>query len=125
MKKYALPKTLVIKKRKDFERLFSDGKTIYEHPLKLKYLLVDPSFSFKVAFVVPSKLIKKSTKRNLIKRRMREAFRINKDKLQMPIDPLAERYNLLLWIYASNELSDFKTIENKIILILQRLNKEL
>ena len=69
-----LPKKNRLKKRKDFERVFKEGKRYNE---KFLFLVTAPNhLSFpRFGFVVNLKVSKKATVRNKIKRRLREIIR--------------------------------------------------
>lgn len=70
---------------------------------------------------VPKRLHKRANVRNLLKRRMREAYRLHKE----PLHELCTQHHIRLSIgllYSSGEIADFNTIENavrKIILTIQ------
>ena len=70
---------------------------------------------------VPKRLHKRANVRNLLKRRMREAYRLNKE----PLRELCTQHHIRLSIgllYSSGEIADFHTIENavrKIIFTIQ------
>lgn len=70
---------------------------------------------------VPKRLHKRANVRNLLKRRMREAYRLHKE----PLRELCTQHHIRLSIgllYSSGEIADFNTIENavrKIILTIQ------
>ena len=63
-----------------FNKLLLNGKKIFVKPLKI--IMLEHSTSdlpnIQVAISVPKKIFKSAVVRNLIKRRIREAFRINK-----------------------------------------------
>ena len=61
----------ILKKEKDFNKVFKSGKRAFSDTVTLYYL---PSKEFKVGFAV-SKKHGTSVKRNRIKRLLREAFR--------------------------------------------------
>ena len=61
-----------LKKRKEFNLVFQEGKSIDNKYLRIKYKDIEGK---KIGFVAPIKIFKKATERNKIKRRLREAFR--------------------------------------------------
>ncbi len=63
-----------IKKRKEFEEVFKKGKSFNNSFYLLKVKENDLSFS-RFAFVAPVKSFKKSSERNKIKRKLKEAVR--------------------------------------------------
>lgn len=106
-----------LKSRKRIERLFSDGKRYSGHGLTVVYF-VDKSQNgeFKVAVSVPKRKIKKAVERNLIKRRIREAFRLNQNRLK-------PGYGLeLMFIYTYTKPIDFQKIEKSMLFLIDYLN---
>ncbi len=76
-----------------------------------------------MAVSVPRKIFKRAVKRNLIKRRIREAYRLNRSVLT---DFLAERGIFLdmIFIYISREILPYRDIEDKIVLSLRKIRGE-
>ena len=68
------------------------------------------------------KKFKNATERNLLKRRMREAYRKNKHLLYQTLGK--DKQLAIMVIYIANEVVNYEQIEHKIILSLQRLVKE-
>ncbi len=65
-----LPKSWRIRLEKDFDRIFSKGRSIHATTMSIKYLpssLDNPRFGF----LVSNKISKRATQRNIIKRRLR------------------------------------------------------
>ena len=81
LKPEGLSKSEKIKSKKEFQLVYSNGKTIYSSHNKFKatYYLYNSNSDFrvKVAFAVHKKA-GKAVWRNRVKRLMREAFRLNK-----------------------------------------------
>ena len=66
---------------------------------------------------VPKRFFKRAVKRNLLKRRMREAYRTQKALLP----PCGTD---ILFLYNSKEIKDFQTIKEEIAFILSTLANE-
>ena len=88
--------------RKNIGQLLESGQWGFAGSLKYCWAPGAENFS-RILVSVPQKIFKRAVKRNLLKRRIREAFRLNKKFLEeCPAD--------ILFIYSRNELSDFKRI---------------
>lgn len=107
-------------------KLIREGKTINHYPFRLIYLTnTDKSeSSAQLAISVPKKNFKRAVKRNLLKRRIREAYRLNKASLYSYTKTKNISINLLL-VYVSTEISTYDEIERKLVALLQRLTKRL
>ena len=73
-----------------------------------------------ILFSTPKKFLKRANKRNKVRRRMREAYRLNKSLLLASDSP---RQMQVALIYSSKEVLDYKTIENATKRILEILSK--
>ena len=73
-----------------------------------------------VLFSTPKRYLKRANKRNKVRRRMREAYRLNKQLVLSSTDPRTLQVAL---IYSSKEVVDYKTIENATKRILEKLGK--
>lgn len=110
-------------------KLISDGKVINHYPFRLTYIQVEerkgtPSSPIQLAISVPKRSFKRAVKRNLIKRRIREAYRINKSSVYRLLETKNINVNLLL-VYVSTEILPYNEIERKLAALLQRLSKRL
>ena len=73
-----------LKSRKEILRLMSRGSRCEKFPILARYSFNTSSEDGavnKIMVVAPKKLFKKAVDRNLLKRRMREAYRLNKGVL--------------------------------------------
>jgi ribonuclease P protein component len=84
--------------------------------------VIPVTFPAQLLISVPKLNLRKAVQRNKIKRRIREAYRLNKGILY---DDLMERQQqmALCIIYTSKEILPSSLIREKIILLLQRLRK--
>lgn len=97
------------------------------YPLRLVYIETETprsSFPFQAAFVVPKRRFKRAVARNLLKRRMREAYRLHKQEL-LKGDKENARQHALLFIYTGKEAMPYKYIERKMKKLLGQLGQEL
>ncbi|MGK7393201.1 MAG: ribonuclease P protein component [Candidatus Cyclobacteriaceae bacterium M3_2C_046] len=106
------------------KELFSRGSSFFIYPFKVVYLPQPcQNFSYPTILIsVSKKNFKKAVARNKIKRRIREAYRVNKYILA---EKSPEKTAAVAFIYVSKDILDFASIESKLKLILLRLKKVL
>ena len=73
-------------------------------------------------FSVPKRLFKRATDRNLIKRRIREIYRLNKNPL-IQLCKEENRQLILAFLFQDNTLAEYNTLEIEIIKILSELTE--
>jgi len=122
-----LRKRSIIHLESEVTKLLNQGATRFQYPIKLVYLLDDVNIGisdtyekFKVMFIVPKRYIKKSSQRNLVKRRMREAFRIHQDLVECYVNQNSKTI-YLAFIYVSKEVLPYKQIETAVIQTITHL----
>ncbi len=113
MKKFTFKKTERLKSRKVIGRVFKDGRSFGAYPLRLVFLKMDePKSSAPVQFTVTvaKKNFKSAVARNRIKRKVREAWRLNKNWLYRKMEKTEGQYAFMV-IYTAKEDLPYDDIE--------------
>jgi ribonuclease P protein component len=109
------------------DELFHNGSSFLCYPFKASWLLMtEPQqVPAQIVFSVSKKRYKRAVDRNLIKRRMREAYRLSKQ--QQLYDQLnnADKRIILSVGYIGKEIVPYELIEKKMLKLLTQLNTEL
>ncbi|MBQ6311369.1 MAG: membrane protein insertion efficiency factor YidD [Bacteroidales bacterium] len=106
-----------LKSRKEILRLMSRGSRCEKFPILARYSFNTSSEDGavnKIMVVAPKKLFKKAVDRNLLKRRMREAYRLNKGVL-------AECGARISFTYIAKEKLAFSKIQEAVVDILKTI----
>lgn len=102
-------------------RLFTEGRGGFIYPFRYVVYSEDAEeMSAEILFSTPKKFLKRANKRNKVRRRMREAYRLNKEILLSSDTP---RQLQVAIIYSAKEVLDYNTIENATKRILENLCK--
>jgi len=122
MPKHTLGKEERLKSRKKIEQLFLSGKKLRKYPLALVFITEELTSSFSTQFTVsvPHKNFKRAVDRNLLKRRMREAYRKNNSALKEHCLDKNVLLSLMV-IYQDKSIQDYHSIESSMLILLDEL----
>lgn len=114
-----------LKSKRLISKIFDEGDSFVIHPFKVLWMKSELKSIYPVqaAFVVSSKKFKRSVDRNLIKRRMKEAYRMGKNDVYNFISTRKEQC-AIIFIYIGTNIESYNMIEEKINLSLSRLKSE-
>ena len=117
-KPHALPKSERLSSLTAVRRLFTDGASGFVYPFRyMAFKSESTTPSVEVLFSVPKRNHKRANKRNTLKRRMREAYRLNNEALHAAIKEQGKEVDIA-FVYSTKELLPYKTIENAVRKIL-------
>ena len=117
-KPHALPKSERLSSLTAVRRLFTDGASGFVYPFRYMVLKTESTTpSVEVLFSVPKRNHKRANKRNTLKRRMREAYRLNNEALHAAIKEQGKELDIAI-VYSTKDLLPYKTIENAVRKIL-------
>lgn len=96
------------------DRVFASGKSFFYYPFRVAYIMLEADeeqvHPCCVLMNVPKRLHKTAVARNLIKRRIKEAYRLHKHEFYTDLD--GARIQLAI-LYSTKEVSDYATIAKK------------
>ena len=112
---YRFPKGEKLVSKKDIEELFKSGSSFYLRPLLVKFKAIDGDKN-KVLFSVSKRNFKRAVDRNLLKRRMREVYRLNKHLLSE-----SNTFYHIAFVYVDKSIVPYDQIEPKLKKLIKRL----
>lgn len=124
MHEFSLKKSERLSRKKIIDTLFAEGESFFSYPLKVVFIQAELPVDYPVqaGFSVSKRNFKKAVDRNLLKRRMREAYRLNKSI----ICRLETKSQIaVMFIYSGKEIEDYQTIENGMLKALKKLSRKI
>lgn len=121
---HKLHKAEKLTSRTAIERLFGEGKSLMAFPLRAAYRLREPGDA-PVQFLIsiPKKRIRRAVMRVTLRRRTREAYRLNRRELLTPT-LLQEGIGVdIAFVYLDTTPAPYSVINEKMTSLLQRIAK--
>ncbi len=121
---HTLSKTERLCGQKRISRLFEEGESGFVYPYRYVFLRDTSQREAALLISVSKRYHKRANKRNLLKRRTREAFRMNNSDLKSILTKESSGIDLAL-IYSTKEILNYNTIENAVRKILETIQEHL
>lgn len=112
---FKLPASSRLKSSKAIEALFASGKSAKAFPLLMRYAPAEVEVT-KTAFAVSKRNFKRAVDRNRVKRLMREAYRLEQNRLSEN----SGQY-LILFIYTGKNLPSLNELRQSVVRLLKNL----
>ena len=129
MPNYTLLRSERLRSLKAIRRMCGEGRGGFVYPFRYIWIAdkqegESEGRGIEAMFSVPKKFHKRANKRNLLKRRTREAYRLNREELCERISQAGVEVNLA-FIYSTKEVHSYKTVENAVQKILAQVCERL
>jgi ribonuclease P protein component len=121
--RYTLGKQERLKSRKVIDQLFKEGIFFSVFPIRVVWQYrQNADVHLQAGFTVSTKYFKKAVHRNRIRRLMKEAYRLQKNNLQLQVEQNNKQLAIFL-MYVGKEIPDYSLVTEKIKIVLSRLQK--
>ncbi len=110
--------------KKIIDTLFTEGDSFLSYPVKVVFIetKLPSKFPVQAAFSVGKRNFKRAVHRNLIKRKMRESYRLNKQTLY---NSLSGKQVAVFFIFVGKEIPDFRQVNSSIEKGIKKLIAEI
>ncbi len=110
-----------LKSKKLIQKLFSEGNSFFVFPFKVFYLPenASPTYPVQILITVPKRRFKRANKRNLIRRRIKELYRLKKPYFYTHL-PQNKKYSVTL-IYSSDRIPETDFLNTRMDAVIDGL----
>ena len=126
-KPLSLSKFERLKSKKDIDTLFLHGKAFFVFPFKVMYQLVEPVsalYPIQLGVSVPKKIFKRAVDRNIMKRRMREIYRLNKIEINQFLISQKKAIHVMI-VYTNKTMMSTSELTPYILDVLNKIEKRM
>jgi len=112
--------------KKLIDELFHNGSSFLCYPYRVSWLAVEENAEYpvQVLIAVPKKRYKRAVDRNLVKRRIREAYRLNKQEHLYNLLTVANKKIVFSVGYIGKEIEPYLVMEKKMLKLLKQLSEQ-
>ncbi len=123
--KYSFTKDERLCHRKRISSLFEDGMGFTCYPFRIVWKSIpnDVDFPAQVAITVTKRSFKLAVKRNLLKRRIREIYRLNKHLLYQDLNEREAQISFMI-VYLPKTILKSEEMDTKLVKALRRIGPE-
>ena len=109
------------------EKLYHNGSSFLVYPFRIIWLSSEANSEFPVQVLIsiPKKKFKRAVDRNLLKRRIREIYRLQKSEDLFPFLNERSEKIVLAINYIGNEIAEYASMEKKFNAAMLRLKKNI
>lgn len=118
--KHIFPRGEHLKSSLAIKEVIDADQSVYSYPIKCYYDLSEQSgrASVQLAVTVPKKRFHHAVDRNRLKRLMREAYRLQKHQITVPVGKCCR----LCWIYVAKEMAAHAEMQAAASSVFQKIN---
>ena len=126
MPSFSFKKAERLKSRKTIKQLFENGNSYAVYPLRLVWIPIEKVEETPVRFAlsVAKKRIPKAAHRNVLRRRIREAWRLHKHRLYKQLEGQEQSFAFMVLFTGKGDTA-YEAIEQSMRTIIQRFPKKL
>ncbi len=128
-----LSKTEILRNKKSIEELFSQGKGFIQYPLRCVYSYnvlnndsyTQTDFDIQAMFTVSKRYHKRAVRRNKMRRRIKESFRLHKNDFIVELKQLGVTKIKMAFLYVGKEENSFETVDESIKKIIHNVIRKI
>jgi ribonuclease P protein component len=111
---------------KRIELLFKNGNHLFSYPFKVAWSarLAENLVPIRIGIGVSKKSIRQAVQRNLVKRRIRECYRIQKEIISHEITDTNYQLEIML-IYVAKEVLQYQVISTRLLICIKKIAEDL